>query len=167
MKRNQRQFGEVRNPRQRRRGATIVEFALVVPILMVTVLGIIEFGWMAKNQLQLANAVRDGARDAAIGSSTTLISDRVKNRASGIPGSTTDLTITMTRDDGSDANGYAYTTTLGNKAANGSGVVYNDAPSGALIKIQASIPNQPLTGLPFTKNRTLQVNVIMRREANG
>lgn len=49
--------------RQRRqRGAAAVEFALVLPILLLILLGIIDFGLYFYNDLQLTHAARDAAR---------------------------------------------------------------------------------------------------------
>lgn len=48
------------------RGASALEFALVVPILLVLVMGIIEFGFMFQAQLALTHAAREGARMAAV-----------------------------------------------------------------------------------------------------
>lgn len=48
------------------RGAAIVEFALVVPILLVLVMGIFEFGRMWYLQTNLSMAARQGARIAAL-----------------------------------------------------------------------------------------------------
>lgn len=47
-------------------GQALVEFALLVPLLVLIVLGIIEFGriWMTMNVL--ASAAREGARIAAV-----------------------------------------------------------------------------------------------------
>ena len=149
---------------RRRRGSTLVEFAFLVPVLLVMILGIIEFGWLAKNRLQLANAVREGARAAAIGKSTTQITDLIQNRTSGMPGAPAQLTTTIMRDDNNESNGYSYTTSVGNKVADSNGNVYNDAPSGALIQVTTSIPHVSLTGLPFSTGKTLQVAVAMRRE---
>lgn len=47
-------------------GASALEFALVVPILLVLVMGIIEFGFMFQAQLALTHAAREGARLAAV-----------------------------------------------------------------------------------------------------
>jgi Flp pilus assembly protein TadG len=157
--------GRLSNTRQaRRRGSTLVEFAFIVPVLILLVLGIIEFGWMAKNRLQLANAVREGARSAAIGKSTSQIEQLIQDRSAGIPGVPGQLTITMKRDDDGETNGFTYNTPLGNKAPDSNGNVYNDAPAGALIQVTGSLPHISLTGLPFSNGRTLQVIVVMRRE---
>lgn len=53
------------------RGAAIVEFAIVVPILLVLVMGIIDFGRMLAVAASLSAAVRDGARMAAASSDLT------------------------------------------------------------------------------------------------
>jgi hypothetical protein len=55
--------------RARRRGQALVEFALVFPILMLFVFGIIVWGLGVFYQQQLQNAAREGARYAAIHSS--------------------------------------------------------------------------------------------------
>ncbi|HEY0780383.1 MAG TPA: TadE/TadG family type IV pilus assembly protein [Gemmatirosa sp.] len=47
------------------RGAALVEFAIVVPMLLVLVLAIVDFGRMMAVSGGLAAAVRDGARYAA------------------------------------------------------------------------------------------------------
>lgn len=48
--------------RRHERGATLVEYALVVSILIVFVLGIIEFARIIFTYNTLANAAREGAR---------------------------------------------------------------------------------------------------------
>jgi hypothetical protein len=56
-------FGRVRAARARGdRGAVAVEAALVTPILLILVLGIIEFGFLFKDWLGVTSAVRAGAR---------------------------------------------------------------------------------------------------------
>jgi Flp pilus assembly protein TadG len=48
------------------RGAVAVEFALLVPILIMILLGIMEFGRAYNVQASLTNAAREGARSVAI-----------------------------------------------------------------------------------------------------
>jgi len=48
------------------RGQGLVEFALAVPVLLVVVCGILEFGFIFTDQIMLNNAARDGARAGAI-----------------------------------------------------------------------------------------------------
>jgi hypothetical protein len=48
------------------RGVGVVEFSLVAPAFLVLVMGALVLGIVVMNQMQLANAVRDGARAAAM-----------------------------------------------------------------------------------------------------
>jgi len=48
------------------RGAAAVEFAIVLPLLMLLLLGILEFGWMFNQQISLTNAAREAARYYAV-----------------------------------------------------------------------------------------------------
>ena len=49
-----------------RRGATLVEFAIVAPVLFLLILGMAEFGRMVMVQQILTNASREGARRAIL-----------------------------------------------------------------------------------------------------
>src|SRR5439155_18067519 len=51
------------------RGAVAVEFALIVPILLLLVLGMIDFGRLWFTQVSLSQAAREGARLESLGSS--------------------------------------------------------------------------------------------------
>ena len=44
----------------------MVEFALVLPLLLALLCGIVDFGWLYYNQITLNNAAREGARYAVI-----------------------------------------------------------------------------------------------------
>jgi Flp pilus assembly protein TadG len=55
----------------RRRGTAAVEFAVVLPFLMLLILGIWEVGRMVEVQNLLTNAAREGARFASAGHKTT------------------------------------------------------------------------------------------------
>src|SRR5262245_42012772 len=48
------------------RGAAALEFALVLPVLLIVVFGLIDFGRMLNAQLIASDAAREGARAAAI-----------------------------------------------------------------------------------------------------
>ena len=47
------------------RGSTVVEFALVIPLVLALVLGLVEVALVARTQLEVVNAAREGAREAA------------------------------------------------------------------------------------------------------
>ena len=53
--------------RRSQRGQSLVEFALVLPILLILVLGIVDFGMGLRAYVTLTNATREGARFAAVG----------------------------------------------------------------------------------------------------
>lgn len=53
----------------RDRGAALVEFALVLPLLIVLLVGIVEFGRAYHTQIVLQGAAREGARALALGES--------------------------------------------------------------------------------------------------
>ena len=48
------------------RGANLVEFALVAPLLMILIFGIIEFSWVFAQNLNVRHGAREGARLAAV-----------------------------------------------------------------------------------------------------
>ncbi|GHG46199.1 hypothetical protein GCM10012320_12100 [Sinomonas cellulolyticus] len=48
------------------RGAAAVEFALVLPLLITLVFGIIEFGHLYNAQIVMSNAAREAARTMAV-----------------------------------------------------------------------------------------------------
>ncbi|HET7029386.1 MAG TPA: TadE family protein, partial [Candidatus Limnocylindrales bacterium] len=58
--------------RHRPDGQALVEFALVFPIAVIVILGIIIFGLFVFYQQQLTNVAREAARFAAINSATSL-----------------------------------------------------------------------------------------------
>lgn len=69
----------------RERGAVAVEFALILPVLLLLILGIIEFGIAFNHQQGLHAAAREGARLASLPSSTTADVDaRVNDALDGL-----------------------------------------------------------------------------------
>ena len=149
-----------------RAGTATVELALVVPLLLLLLMGIIEFGLLFEDFMLLKNAAREGARTGATGNSTTAIADRVENAAAQL--STEDLTITQqysVYDEGS-WTWYALGDISGNEG------MINDAPAGSLIRIGVSYPH-PLvaTGLlpsledePGSGTINLTATAAFRRE---
>ena len=57
--------------RRNRRGAAVVEFAVVAPILFLLVFGMIEYGRLVMVQQVLTNATLEGARHGVLDGSTT------------------------------------------------------------------------------------------------
>ena len=58
-------------------GQGLVEFALIVPILILILMAIIEFGFMFNAYLSLSNGVREGGRLAALGGSDLAVETKV------------------------------------------------------------------------------------------
>ena len=54
-------------PRDDDRGSAAVELALVLPLLLLLLFGVIDFGRMLNTQITLTEAAREGARAAALG----------------------------------------------------------------------------------------------------
>jgi Flp pilus assembly protein TadG len=52
--------------RDREKGASAVEFAIVLPLFLVLVFGIMEAGWMFGQVVEVRNAAREGARMAVV-----------------------------------------------------------------------------------------------------
>jgi len=62
---------------RRERGQALVEFAFVVPIFLILVLGMVDFGWALRSWITVTNSAREAARIGAVGASC----DDVKQRA--------------------------------------------------------------------------------------
>ncbi|MEE9293640.1 MAG: TadE family protein [Phycisphaerae bacterium] len=54
----------------RARGTAIVEFAVVLPLLLALLFGIVEFGWLFMIRQSLGNAAREGCRVAVLQTAT-------------------------------------------------------------------------------------------------
>lgn len=64
----------------KRRAAAIVEFAVVLPLLLTVLFGIIEYGWMFMVRQGVMNAAREGCRVAVLSTTTepyTEVTERV------------------------------------------------------------------------------------------
>ena len=70
------------------RGQALVEFALVAPLLFMILFGIIQFGTAFMHSVALTDAVRAGARQAAVSRSAA---DPVGATQSAVLGAATDL----------------------------------------------------------------------------
>lgn len=66
------------------RGAAAVEFAILLPLLVMLVLGTIEFGRAYNAQITLTNAARDGVRVMAITNDPTSAKAAAKTAAASV-----------------------------------------------------------------------------------
>jgi Flp pilus assembly protein TadG len=88
------------------RGAAAVEFAFVLPILLLLVFGIIEFGRGYNVKVELTGGVREGARELALGGSPAEVRQAVRDAAPGLDPAIADgdFTITPCPPGGADGN---------------------------------------------------------------
>lgn len=81
------------------RGAAAVEFALVVPLLIVLLFGIIDFGFAINRYAIVNNAAREGVREASLGATESEIRAAVMSGLSDLGGSHT-ITVGCKKPDG-------------------------------------------------------------------
>lgn len=98
-------------------GAVAIEFALVVPVLILIVFGIINFGFVFSQQSTLNNAVREGARravvnDPFVGASASAnprtcdgIITSIKNELAGLALDTDAVEVRVSQDGWTNAEG--------------------------------------------------------------
>ena len=84
----------------------MVEFAIVLPLLVVMLFGIIQFGIVFNNYVTLADAVRSGAREASvarnIANPSAAASAAVRSSATNLNQSNLNVTVTSTWQPGGD-----------------------------------------------------------------
>lgn len=49
------------------RGQSLVEFSMLLPVMLIIIFGVIDFGMGIRSYISLTNATREGARFAAVG----------------------------------------------------------------------------------------------------
>lgn len=60
----------MRKPKRGERGATLVEFAMIAPIMFALVFGIIDFAWILGQYQDLRHGAREAARLATVNTDT-------------------------------------------------------------------------------------------------
>ena len=73
-----------RRRRSRSRGQALVEFALVLPIFMLILSGVLDFGFMLYSRMTVINASREGARLAVTAADPTTIPSIVQGRVMAV-----------------------------------------------------------------------------------
>ncbi len=128
--------------RRNRRGAAIVEFAVVAPVLFLLVFGMIEYGRLVMVQQMLTNASREGARLGVLdGTTTTDVENTVNSYLTSA--AVSGATVTVTPDPPSSA-GY-----------------------GEAVTVTVTVPFDQVSWLPspiFLGGTTLTATTVMRRE---
>jgi Flp pilus assembly protein TadG len=102
----------MRTPRIRlrsQRGQSMAEFAIVAPVLLLVLMGIVQLGVVYNNWVTLTDAARAGARKAAVCRSgcspdaTTATVNAVQNSAADLTPANLNVTVTSTWAQGADA----------------------------------------------------------------
>jgi Flp pilus assembly protein TadG len=128
---------------RRRRGAAVVEFAIVVPIFFLMVFGMLEFGRMIMVHQLLTGAAREGARQAVVNGATA---DDVEQTVRDY--------LTATSVDGQEAT-VSVTPDLAT------------ADTGVKVTVETGIKFEKVSWLPapfFLREVTLSATSIMRHE---
>lgn len=77
--RKMRDFCMMRKLVRRENGQSTVEFALVLPVLLLLFMGIVEFGRIISSYMIINNLAREGARFAAVGKTDSQITTILLN----------------------------------------------------------------------------------------
>ncbi|MGE5630099.1 MAG: TadE/TadG family type IV pilus assembly protein [Caulobacteraceae bacterium] len=86
-----------------KKGQSLVEMALILPIIVLLLMGMVEFTRIFGSYLLITHASREGARMASIGKSDTVIVDSVKDKVNVL--NVSDLQITLTPDESTRRSG--------------------------------------------------------------
>lgn len=155
-------------------GAAAVEFALIVPLLLLVVFGIINFGVLFSQQLTLNNGVREGARRAVVGDpaaprSCDQIIASVRNQLSGLALEPSQVQIKVTQDGWTDANGCGtsfVTTSFGVRGGNVpcTNSYSSTSRSGSLIVEALYVSDIPVSVPPFPTTLPISSKAVYRCE---
>ena len=139
-----------------KRGAALVEMAIVVSLLFILVFGLIDFGLVLRDYLALSQVAREAARSAAVGSDTTTVNSRIVNWGFRLGLSVPRIQATMECVDPETGA----TRGLGDSGE------FNDAPAGSQIAIGLTYQHQMIAGRLLAMPNVIQLKstMVMRRE---
>lgn len=80
--------------RHNQKGQALVELALVLPVLLLVLMAIVDFGRVFHGHLAVTSAARQGAREASLGRTDTEIVGVV--RLAAVPLTPAQITVTVT-----------------------------------------------------------------------
>ena len=143
----------MRGMRGRRRGAALVEFALVSGLLCLLLFGIIEVGLLFGDQALVGAAARETARSAAVGDQVATAQAHGVSGGAGLSLSAANIVLEKSTD------GVVWIA-LGNAGAK------NDAVSNvSLVRATVTYAHPLVTTYLFTgSTKTLTAKLVMRRE---
>lgn len=139
---------------RKRRGAALVEMAVVLPVFMMVILGIVEFGRAMMVSQLVTSAAREGARIGVVdGNANSDIESYVENflsEAAGVSSEYITTTVTITPGPGS--------TTSGNEVGN--------AQARDMVKVEVAVPFDRVSYIPgdYLTGKNLRSSATMRHE---
>ena len=86
------------SPGKREDGQSLVEFALVVPIFLLVLFSIVDFGMAFHAWITVTNSAREGARVGAVRATSPQIEQRVRDTAESLDQA--NLTVSVTNAEG-------------------------------------------------------------------
>jgi hypothetical protein len=123
-------------------GQSVVEFALILPLFLAIILGIIEFGWILNGYVSVNSAAREGARIGIVDQS------KINETVINVLGS-----------DGSNPDDHI----------NNLVIIYNEINDTTInrrdIAVKVSVEWEPILGIYINKGDiNLVAEAVMRRE---
>jgi Flp pilus assembly protein TadG len=89
-------------------GQSMTEFALVLPLLVILLFGVIQFGIVFNHYITLTDAVRAGARKGAVGrrlqNPNAAVEQQVRDAATDLKEADLNVTVTSSWTQGSDVS---------------------------------------------------------------
>jgi Flp pilus assembly protein TadG len=147
------------------RGAAAVEFALVIPILVLVLGGILDFGFIFSQQIALNNAARDAARAGVVpdlsgaglscSDITTRLRTGITNGAVGLNSGSVTVTVTPPSNDTDPAA--SCTVSSSNKPCTSSAAADQ-------LTVIASYASRPPFPLPYLSPITLKGQGVFQCE---
>jgi len=138
---------------------SIVEFAILLPVLLALLLGVIEIGWLARNHVFVGNGAAEGARAASMGLSTTIVTQRVMYAMAPSLVYSSANGDTCNTQYASTANTNLWIAWPADSGTN------NGVATGNLIRVTLSVRHNDLTGMfPFLTNHFIVQSSIMKRQ---
>jgi Flp pilus assembly protein TadG len=83
----------VPDDRGAQRGSAVVEFALVLPLILVLALALVQIGVLARDELMVVQAARAGAREAAVTADAAAVREAAERSAAGLERASMDVEI--------------------------------------------------------------------------
>lgn len=128
-----------------KKGQGLVEMALVLPIILVILLGIIEGGFLFAHKLEIQNATREGARMLSLGADKDTIKSNIQSGFVLIDKTKVDNPVikVIPPDDPEDEE---------------------PLPDSKSVRVRIEYNYTPITGFIYSEGIDLTTSVTMRKE---